>query len=143
MKLIVRAVIIVAIFIAGFFVGNQYQTIFDSSVKQTENQSTAINVMIDSGKEIKLYERVSIAENETVFELLKKIADENNLELGYKDFGGELGVMIESIGGVKNDVSSNGFWQYWVNNSYAQVGPSSYRIHAGDSITWKYVTNQF
>ena len=85
---------------------------------------------------------VAIGDDSSVFEILQKIASENNIELNYKDYGGDMGVFIESINGKQNDFDSGYYWQYWVNGQYAKVGASSYELQDGDVVEWKYVEGQ-
>ncbi len=143
-KIIAKIIIALAIFGAGFYIGSQNLLIPPPIEIQDALTRSSANVMLDFGNgEIKTYNDVTFAEGDTVFGLLQKVTSQNNLALEYKDYGGELGVLVESIGEVKNNLEQNGFWQYWVNNNYAQVGPSSYQLAAGDIVMWKYVKGQF
>jgi len=147
MKLIAKIIIIVAIFFVGFYIGQQ-QILAPANkpagVNQQAEQQIQVSLMLDFGNgEIQTFNDIFLEEETTVFELLKKITSENNLEFRYKDYGGELGALIESINNVANDVKANRFWHYWVNNVYAEVGASNYQLKDGDVIEWKYVSNQF
>ena len=144
MKFFAKLIIAAVIFYAGWFVGSQDLLVPVINSNQNILNSTAVRVMLDFGNgEITTYNDVSLVAGNTAFDLLKTVTDENNITLEYKDYGGELGVFIEAIGGVKNDAEQNGWWQYWVNNEYAQVGPSSYELTNGDVVMWKYVKGQF
>jgi nickel-dependent lactate racemase len=51
------------------------------------------------------------------------------------DYGGGMGVFINSIASSKN--TKDKWWQYWVNGEYAKVGVSNYRPSSGDVIEFK------
>ncbi len=73
---------------------------------------------------------------DTIFDLLKKADEQGEIEIKYRDFGGELGIFLESIDGVGGDEDK--WWQYWVNGEYGQIGISAYFVSSGDSIEFKY-----
>ena len=80
-------------------------------------------------------------EGKTVFDLLKKVTQENNLEFSFKEYP-DLEVFIESIDKVANDPKNNKWWQYWVNGEYGQVGASNFILKDGDFVKWKYGEGQ-
>lgn len=65
-------------------------------------------------------------------------AESKGLQLVTKDFGGSLGLFIESINGVKNNATPNYYWQFYINGQRSSVGISSRRISPGDTVEWKY-----
>ncbi len=67
--------------------------------------------------------------------------ESKELEINYKDYGGDLGLFIEKIDGVGGDDSGR-WWQYWVNNIYSLVGVSAYDVKKGDVIMFKYTSQQ-
>ncbi len=147
MKILAKIIIILAIFWIGFWVGNHYAVIpapgGETGFEQPDAAGQA-SLMLDFGDgEIKTFNSVDIPEPGTVFALLDKVTAENDIELQYQDYGGEMGVFVEAIGNRESDFDANSFWQFWVNNEYAQVGPSSYQLHNGDMVEWKYVKGQF
>jgi hypothetical protein len=98
-----------------------------------------VSLVIDFGdNNIKSFDNIEINDNTTVFDILKKITTENNLDLKYSQSGG-LGAFIESINGSKNNFKENKFWQYWVNNKFALVGAGGYVLKDGDVVEWKYI----
>ncbi len=101
-----------------------------------------VNLKFDFGNgNIKAFDNIKLEEGKTVFDLLKKVTQENNLEFSFKEYPG-LGVFVESIDGISNDAKINKWWQYWVNGEYAQAGASIYKFKNSDLIEWKYVKNQ-
>ncbi len=148
MKFISKIIIVIAVFIAGFIAGQQYATApeqRDSQLisGQQEQEQKYVSLMLDFGNgNIKTFSDIAIGDNASVFEILQKVASENSIELNYKDYGGDMGVFIESINGKQNDFDSGYYWQYWVNSQYAKVGASSYKLQDRDVVEWKYVKGQ-
>lgn len=135
---------IIIIFFAAFILGawSSYTVIPRQSVllPGSENNQLA-SVMLDYGNDIFDIVSLSIPKaDSTLFEILKKADEDKKISFGYKDYGGSLGVFIQSINGVEG--SGEKYWQYWVNNTYAQVGVSSYRVNPGDIIMFKLAKSQ-
>lgn len=146
MKLLAKIVIAVVIFVAGFYVGTQ-QALSPSNGSQeisqpAEKEEIGVNLMLDFGNgQVRTFSGVMLLKEATVFDLLEKITSENNLKLGFKDYG-ELGAFIESIGDITNDTKGDRFWQFWVNNEYGQIGSSNYHLKDGDIVEWKFIRGQ-
>jgi len=144
-------IIIPVIFLAvGIFLGQDFanlneilKTGKDSSELITQrHDKVEVSLMIDYGNgEIDVYEDV-LLDNPTVFELLKKVTGENKLEFSFNDKYKDLGILVESINGKRNDFSKNQFWQYWVNNRYANVASDKYQLKNSDVVLWKLVFGQ-
>lgn len=135
-------------FIFGFTVGQRYsiapsqQTHLSTDDQQTQGEKTA-NLMFDFGNgDIRTFNNIVIEDDTTIFELVKEVTSKNNIEFGYKDYGGDLGMLVESIGEKKNDFDTGYYWQYWVNNDYAKVGASVYKLKNYNIIEWKYTKGQ-
>lgn len=144
MKLLAKIIIIIAVFVAGFYVGHQYALSPSNGSPATVEKKEEIraDLKVDFGAGgVLSFENISLPEETTVFALLEKVAAENNLELGFKDYG-ELGVMVESIGSMTNDAAADLWWQYWVNGDYAEIGASNHQLQDGDSVEWKYIKGQ-
>ncbi|MBU3906136.1 DUF4430 domain-containing protein [Patescibacteria group bacterium] len=143
-----KIIILIAVFFTGFIFGQQYAAepaVQDSQpiVCQQEQEQEYASLIFDFGDEdIKTFSDIAIGDNDSVFEVLQKAVSENNIELNYKDYGGDMGVFIESINGKRNDFDSGYYWQYWVNGQYAKVGASSYELQNGDVVEWKYAEGQ-
>lgn len=111
--------------------------------KQEIQPEIVVSLRLDlSERNIKTFNNIQLGEEKTVFALLKKVTQENNLELSYKEYP-DLGVFIESIDNFANDPGRNLWWQYWVNEEYGQVGTSNFILKNGDIVEWKYVESQF
>ena len=149
MKFLAKIIIIVFVFLAGFYFGQQYTGTVDlqnndSGAVEQDKEQASVSLMLDFGDgRIKTFSNIAVDDNATVFELLEKITAENNLELKYKDYGGDMGAMIESIGEPASDSMADSYWQFWVNNEYALIGASNYHLQDGDVVEWKYIKGQF
>ena len=154
MKLLIKIIVLAAVFAGGVWVGQNVALAPSQLVDQlpinvnkkseVQEQVIKVNLMIDFGNgQVQTFNDVALAENPSVFDLLKKVTTENNLEFSSKDYGKDLGMLVESINNVANSQKANRFWHYWVNNVYAEIGASNYHLKTGDIVEWKYVENQF
>ena len=149
MKNSYKIVIFVAILAAAVFLEHSLVNLLKTASPPTSekleevNQEITVILIIDfDNGNISNYNGVKIGEERTVFYLLKKVAEENNLEFSFKEYP-DLGVLVESIGSVKNDFGINKWWQYWVNEQYATVGADKHELKNNDLVEWKYIKGQF
>lgn len=134
----VRIIVPAIIFFVGIVVGFSF-----SSTEQGTDiaRGEAVSMMIDTGVgKIETFTGIVPLEGETLFALTRRTAQGNNLPFAYKDYAG-LGAMITQIGPVQ-DSSSGAYWQYWVNNVYAQVGAAAYEVQPGDVVVWKFTSSK-
>jgi len=147
MRLLAKIIIVIAVFFGGFYFGQQQalSPSNGSSIEERQQQveeEISVSLMLDFGNgQVMTQGEVKLAEGSTVLDLLEKVTTENNFELQSRDYG-EMGAFVEAIGGIENDASSDRFWQYWVNNEYAQVGVSAYKLVDGDVVEWKFIKGQ-
>ena len=98
-----------------------------------------------SGKNVKVSLEVldkkyktNIEENSTVFEVMKKIEEENTednlFNFKYIEYA-SLGSFITEINGIKGTPGK--YWIYYINSKEASVGVSKYILKSGDIISWK------
>jgi hypothetical protein len=85
----------------------------------------------------KKYETETI-DNISVYELMKKMENENKIFFKEKNYIG-MGKFIEEINGIKSDGEK--YWIYYVNNEKANVGISNYKIKSGDVVSWRLEEN--
>ncbi|MFA6410719.1 MAG: DUF4430 domain-containing protein [Candidatus Buchananbacteria bacterium] len=148
MKLLAKIIIIAAIFCAGFYAGQNSSfnpaSVLSNNKLIESGQEIKVSLMLDFGDgKIQTFSDVVLPDQANVFDLLTKVTTEKSLEFKTKDYGSELGVLVESINNIANSDKTNRFWHYWVNNEYAEVGASKYGLKTGDIVEWKYVQNQF
>lgn len=138
-KYIGGLILIVVVFLVGISVGRGYQQKSVPQVAQKNEAQSVASLMIDYGNDrIKTYSDLTVSDQSTVFDVLKQAAEKNNIDLQYKDFGGELGIFIETIDGVGKDPAQKKWWQFWVNNKYSQVGSGNSKVQPGDVIQFKF-----
>lgn len=144
MKIIAKIVIIIAVFFAGLYVGQQ-QVSAPPRQEYAGGQATEqkVSLMLDFGDGVvKTYQDVEWREEMSVFDLLKAVAEKNNLQFSYKDYGGDMGMFIESVDNRKNSAKGDFWWQYWVNNEYGEIGSGKKILKPGDAVEWKLVKGQ-
>jgi len=114
--------------------------IADSGVIEQSNQGKALYVIDFGDGKVRTFQ-VALSENSTVFSLLKKLAERENFKTESKEYEG-MGVLVESIDGVKNGVG-NKYWQYWVNGELPMVAADKKEIKKGDRVEWKFGPSPF
>ena len=142
--IISKLIIALAIFFGGVYVGASFisQAPPTGQIREVSDQEQSVSLMIDYGEgSVISFLDISIEGKMSLFDVIQSTAEENNIPLGFKDFGGELGVFIESIDGVPSE-SSDKWWQYFVNNKYGEIGVSSYIVKQGDVIEFKFIEGQ-
>jgi len=73
----------------------------------------------------------------TVADVLAQ-ARESGIAITTKDYGGTMGLFVESMMGVNNDLNQQLYWTLYINDTLSQVGASSAQVKAGDNVTWRY-----
>lgn len=142
-------VLSVAVFFLGFSTARllpqqkaDKPRIEDVTKLQSEMKSASVSVMVDFG-DGKMPSASDIVwhEGQSVFDALKLFDDRVSLGIKSKDYGGDMGVFVESIGD-KQDPNKKAWWQYWVNNEYGKISSSVYKLKPGDVVMWKLTIGQ-
>jgi hypothetical protein len=134
---VIRIIVPAIIFFAGMLTGFML-----SSGSATDiSRGATVGLMIDAGLgEVRTFTDIVPLEDETLFSLTRRVAQEEDIPFAYKDYAG-LGAFITQIGPMQE--SANGaFWQFWVNNVYAQVGADAYVVQPGDVVVWKFTASK-
>jgi len=84
----------------------------------------------------------TIAEASNVYDLMMDQQANGHIQFVAKDFGGQLGIFIDSINGVQSG-NDEYYWFYYINGQKAKMGISHYTLTNGDIIEWKYEKNTF
>ena len=128
--------IMLFVILGGYFVftngQNQGESV-DTSSSQEQQVQSQVEVKVDYAGEVEkeiVVKTIEIDEGDTAWDSLKTAVDEENIE--YQDYGGELGIFVQGINGVKP--TGNKFWLFKVNGEGAKVGASSYKVQPGDKI---------
>jgi hypothetical protein len=131
--------------VAGFLLGlgvNPRGDVVSYSNNEAQQQERGTSMMIDTGEDLLGFNDLSIDEAETVWTLLSRLSQESEkLSVSSTDYG-ELGVLIESINKYENGADKN-YWQYWVNNKYADIAANNYILQSGDVILWKFTSSKY
>jgi len=144
MKTIKFIIIALVFFAVGFFLGQSYQwpNLTPEAAKQplVQEQKITYSLQFSDSDRIEFHD-IQLLENQTVLEILRKLAAENSLVLEVKNFEG-IGSMITKIGDKANG-QENKYWQYFINGAYAQIGADQYKLKDGDAVEWKFSADQF
>lgn len=77
---------------------------------------------------------------ETVFDVLKRVAAENDVSLSYRD--STYGIYIEGINGLYEfDKGPESGWMYRVNGVFPSYSAALHVLQPGDRVEWLYTTN--
>lgn len=126
-------------FLFGLFVGYAIPLPEQSSLLSTKVSTSTISIMFDYGDDgISVFHDISIKEGDSMFDVLFDMSESDKLTLEYTDYGLGMGVMIMSIDNYTNGNPRGTYWQYWVNNKYAKVGASNFKVNNNDVIEWKF-----
>lgn len=144
MKTLKFLILFLIVFVAGFFLGQSLQLAQNTTASQNsgaiqENQ-TVVRLQF-SGSELTEFQNVKFQTGQTVLDILKKLAQDNNLVLELKDYAG-LGTMVNKIGELTNG-QDNKYWQYYVNGQYSQTGADKYPLKNNDVIEWRFAPSTF
>ncbi|MBI1961147.1 MAG: DUF4430 domain-containing protein [Parcubacteria group bacterium] len=143
MKQIKFLVLGILFLVAGFLLGLGFR---DQSTTSQSGQSVQTerpaSIMIDTGAELLGFSELALAEGDTVWSVLERTAAaREELSVSSTDYG-DLGILIERINSYENGADKK-YWQYWVNNEYAEVAADAYAVRPGDVIMWKFTSSLF
>lgn len=80
---------------------------------------------------------VVITENVTVADFLIECADHNDFTIQKKYWTGYKSFLIEAINDIENG-DDDRYWQYYVNDKFADVGCSNYFLDDNDVVEWRF-----
>lgn len=103
-----------------------------SKVEVAQSQATLI---IDFGGGNKISSSFFPQSGTTVFDALKKVAEEKNITLETQQY--DFGIFVKAVGGYKSNAKKA--WIYFVNGAPGQVAADKRGVKAGDTIEWRYI----
>ena len=131
--ILLTAAIIISIG-TGIFV---YERPQDDPAKDSNIEAQKANAIITinngSGQ---TEQRIDINGNMSLFDTMKEMEKASKIDFEYTE--SEMGVMIESINGTKNDPQKNLYWMYKINGESSSIGASQYKIQPNDTVLWEY-----
>lgn len=103
-------------------------------ITQTQTKEIEKNQAVVSIDQIGKF-NIDLQEGDTAYTVIKRASKENNFVLKTTDWGGNLGIMIDSIG----DIIPVGhqFWAFYYNGALSWVGVSSQLISKSDLIEFR------
>ena len=128
-------------FIVGFLLGKSYSLPPKQTNYSDQNNNTVDLAIWHEDSLFKEYKNVPFLDEETLFALTKRQAEEDNFAFDYSP-PKEYGILVVQIGEKKNG-QDNKYWQYWVNNEQVQISADQYYLRPGDDIVWKFTTSEF
>lgn len=139
----VKFLILGALFlVAGFLLGQGFSIPSATDQGPAVQPERDVSIMVDTGFELLGFPKLSVNEGDTVWSLLDRAAtDREELSVSSTDYG-DLGILIESINSYQNGADKK-YWQYWVDNEYADVAANRYLVNPGDVIMWKFTSSLF
>ncbi|MDO8559933.1 MAG: DUF4430 domain-containing protein [bacterium] len=127
----------------GWFLPRPFTPVAPVGNVSVSVSSSTASVMVDYGDgSVVTYGSIPFAAGQTVWSVLEQVEKERGLPVASDDYG-EMGVLVNGIGGVKNDVGAGRFWHYWVNQRFAEVSASRFSLQPGDQVLWKYTDKGF
>lgn len=133
-SIISKLVILALVFYAGFVIGTDRAEKRISEERILQEGEVSLSLDFGDGR-VEEFPSIGISGDENVFDVLLL----SGAEVEYQDFGGDMGIFIETIEGVGQRPEDKGkWWQFWVNGEYAQVGASSHKINPGDEIMFRF-----
>ncbi len=82
---------------------------------------------------------VTFKEGETVFDVLKRVCKENNIQMESSYTPGYDNYYIEGISQIyEKDCGTKSGWMYCVNGTFPNYGCSDYKLKNGDEVEWRY-----
>ncbi|MGN1169283.1 MAG: DUF4430 domain-containing protein, partial [Acutalibacteraceae bacterium] len=83
--------------------------------------------------------RVSFNSGETAFDVLRRVCQDNNIQLESSFTPAYGSYYVEGIGQLyQKDCGTKSGWMYSVNKSFPNKGSSSYILKDGDRVEWHY-----
>ena len=114
----------------------------DTILDNMSNLETGKDAYVPSSGTILSATTVSFTEDETVFDILKRVCDQSGIQLEYSYTPAYESYYVEGINHLYEfDCGSESGWMYKVNDWFPNYGCSEYNLEQGDSIVWCYTCN--
>ena len=140
-KLLLSAslIILVAALLSIFL---QYKIFQEPENKIVENVQVQKNEVFLSVEEngIPNFATIEVDSGATAFDALLKFTEKEDIVIETKKY--DVGIFIESIGGVKNGKDGK-YWMYYFNENLASVSADKQELSTGDKIEFKFEKSPF
>ncbi|MDO8513407.1 MAG: DUF4430 domain-containing protein [bacterium] len=137
-RIIVPLVIVLALLVGGYYT---YKNPASNSKPKPTSQTTkdqgqiSITLKTTNGS-TQTSNNIKVKKDSTVLEAMQTAKEQKKLE--FTSSSSSMGVLIESINGVKSDATTNQYWSYYLNGTMASQGVGAQKVSAKDTIEWKY-----
>lgn len=144
MKTLIRALVALVILAAGFLLGAGFERsrTLSAPAPVSSREMQSASVLIDTGSELLGFQDVVAVGEATALSLLEEAAGRNTDVTVATESYGDIGTLVTAINGYQNGHDGN-YWQFWVNNEYAEVAADKYPVATGDSVMWKFTSARF
>lgn len=115
---------------------NIEEDIIDNIIDEEPAETISVHLSADGGG-VSYQADIAIDPGVTVEELMTVASSTNGFKYTATDYG-DLGRLVESIGGITNSADKGLFWKYKVNGKYAGLGISALILEDGDIVSWHY-----
>lgn len=105
-------------------------------IDEEPTETISVHLSADGGG-VSYEADIAIDPDVTVEEVMTVASSTNGFKYTTTDYG-DLGRLVESIGGITNDAGKGLFWKYKVNGKYAGLGISALILEDGDIVSWHY-----
>lgn len=114
----------------------------DQAAIAADSEAQTANMMLDTGAELLGFPNTPVNTGDTVWSVLERLSQkQTDLAVEAEQYQ-DMGMLIKSIKGLVNGTDGQ-YWQYWLNNKYADVASDKQAVKAGDVIMWKFTKAQF
>ena len=131
---ILMIITISSIIISGLLILGPYGIDYYEINPENELDSFNVSLSIDYNGNLPYFGPLDFMVNssDTVLDLLKKATS-----IETQSYGSEI--LITSINHISNNHNDNNlFWQFWVNDIYANLGAGRFILSPDDVVEWKY-----
>ena len=126
---------------AGFLFGWSVQAPTSSMTAPVSTGQGIVHLILDDDTgQLRTFAGEELFAGQTVFDILKSVTTRASMPFVY-DPPGSYGVFIRQIA-AKNNGFEKKYWQYWVNGQFAMVAADRYTLNSGDTILWKFASEQ-
>ena len=107
----------------------------DSQSHSVANENISTTLKVFNGSTTKTY-KVELASGSSAYDQLREARNKYKLPFVVKSYS--YGVFVESINGLKNNLSGSTYWFLYINGRSSNTGASTTYLKKGDTVTWKY-----
>ena len=133
---------ILIVFMAGImiYLQNQNVEVKLDQINASQPGNRYIYFTLDYGDGSTLAFQQKFVNNENVFGVLQRIAQENKISLEYKKY--DAGVFVEKISHRKNGDDGK-YWVYYLNGTMPMIAMDKMSLHYGDTIKVSFEKSPF